>query len=74
MPACRYVEEISSAAMLTLKRLAGVAPEVNLRKHVTCMPLPSANKAAYSGFETQKSKTGVSVAPQKRTYVLQTFF
>ena len=41
----------------------GVAPEVNLREHVTCTPLPSANKAAYSGFETQrrrhqKSKTG----------------
>ena len=34
------------------------------------MPLPSVNKAAHSGFETQrrhhrKSKTGVSVAPQK---------
>ena len=32
--------------------------------------------AAHSGFETkrryyQKSKTGLSVAPQKRTYVLQ---
>ena len=34
------------------------------------MPLSSKNKAAHSGFETQrrrhqKSKTGVSVAPQK---------
>ena len=34
------------------------------------MPLPSVNKAVHSGFETQlryhkKSKTGVSVAPQK---------
>ena len=39
--------------------LAGVAPEVNLRKHVTCKPLPSANEAVHSGFETvQKSKTG----------------
>ena len=50
-------------AVLAAKRLAGVAPEVNLREHVTCTPLPSANKAAYSGFETQrrrhqKSKTG----------------
>ena len=48
----------------------GVTPEVNLRKHVTCTPLPSANKAAHSGFETQrrhhqKSKTVVSVAPEK---------
>ena len=45
--------ENGSAAMLAAKRLAGVAPE-----------------AAHSGFETQrrrhkKSKTGVSVTPQK---------
>ena len=57
-------------AMLATKRLAGVAPEVNLRECISCMPLPSANKAAHSGFETQrrhhqKSKTGVSVSPQK---------
>ena len=63
----RYVEE---AAMLAAKRSAGVAPEVNLRECVTHMPLPSVNNAAHSGFETQrrchqKSKTGVSVAPQK---------
>ena len=69
MPAHRYVEENGLAAMLTVKRLAGVAPEVNLREHPTCMPLPSANKAVHSGFETQrrhhqKSKTEVSVASQ----------
>ena len=68
MPGCRYVEEISLAAMLATKRLAGVKAEVNLRE--TCTPPSSANKAAHSGFETQrrhhqKSKTGVSVAPQK---------
>ena len=45
---------------------AGAAPEVNFRECIS----PSANKAAHSGFETQrrhhqKSKTGVSVAPQK---------
>ena len=67
MPACRYVEEIS----LTAKRLAGVAPEMNPREHVTCMALPSVNKATHSGFGTQrrfhqKSKTGVLVVPQKR--------
>ena len=39
------MEEISSAAMLATKRLAGVAPEVNLRECVTCTPLPSVNKA-----------------------------
>ena len=56
--------------MLATKRSAGVAPEVNLREHVKHTPLPSLNKAAHSGFETQrrchqKFKTGVSVAPQK---------
>ena len=48
----------------------GVAPEVNLREHVTGIPLPSVNNAAFAGFETQrrcdqKFKTGLSVAPQK---------
>ena len=76
MPGHRYVEEIGLAAMLAAKRLPGVAPEVNLREHVTHMPPPSMNKAVHSGFETQrkhhkKSKTGVSVAPQK--LVLQMF-
>ena len=66
----RYVEEISLAAMLAAKRLAGVTPEVNLMEHVTCTHQPNANKAAFSAFENQrrhhkKSKTGVSVAPQK---------
>ena len=69
MPACRYVEEICLAVMLDPKRSAGVTPEVNLRQCVTHTPPPSTNKAAHSGFETQKrcyqSKTGVSVAPQK---------
>ena len=36
MPGRRYVEEIGSAAILAAKRLAGVAPEVNLREHLTC--------------------------------------
>ena len=56
MPAHRYMEEIGSAAMLAAKRLAGVTPEVNFRDHVTCMPLGSVNKAAYSGFETQRRR------------------
>ena len=59
-----------TTAILAAMRSAGVAIEVNLREHVTCMPPPSANKAAHPGFETQrrchqKSKTGVSVAQQK---------
>ena len=69
MPAHRCVENNCSAVMLATKRSAGVTPEVNLRECVTCMSLPSMNKAAYSGFETQrrhhqKSKTGVSVIQQ----------
>ena len=64
------MEGNGSAAMLATKRSAGVTPELNLRGHVTYMPPPSANKATLSGFETQrrhhqKSKTGISVAPQK---------
>ena len=60
MPVHRYMKE----------RLAGVTPDVNLGESVTCIPLPSMNKAVYYGFETQgrchqKSKPGVSVAPQK---------
>ena len=70
MPGHRYVEEIGLAGMPAAKSSSQVAPEVNLREYVTCTPLPNANKAAHSGFETQrrhhqKSKTGVSVAPQK---------
>ena len=47
-----YVEENGLAATLATKRSAGVAPEVNIREHVTCMPLPSTNKTTHSGFET----------------------
>ena len=50
-----------------IKRLAGVALEVNLREHTSHMPPQSLNKVARSGFESQrrrhqKSKTGVPVA------------
>ena len=70
MPAHRYVKENGLAAILATKRSVGVVPEVNPREHATCMSLPSMNKAAHSGFETQrrhhqKSKTEVSVASQK---------
>ena len=62
MSAHRYVEENSSAAKLATKKSAGVAPEVNLRGHVTCMLPQSTNKAAHSGLKRhQKSKTGLSV-------------
>ena len=67
MPARRYAGEISSAAMLAAKRSAGVAPEVNLKEHITCMPTPSAYKLLTLALmrHHQKSKTGESVAPQK---------
>ena len=65
------------APMLAAKRSAGVTPEVNLGEPVTYTPLSSVNKAAHSGFETQrrhhqKYKTGVSVS-LKRSYVLHKF-
>ena len=77
MPARWYVEENGSAAILTAKGLAGVAPEVNLRECVTCIPPLSANNSAHSGFETQSrhhqmSETGYQW-PQKWTCVLQIF-
>ena len=80
----KYVEMIGLAAILAAKRSAGVTAEVNLKECVIHTPLLSMNKAAHSGFETQrrhhkKSKTGVSVAPLKgldqlilayKTYIL----
>ena len=57
MPAHRYAEENSSAAMLATKRSAGVVPEMNLREGVTCFPLPSRNKAALRRCH-QKSEKG----------------
>ena len=64
-----HMWEKQPAAMLTIYTSRGVTPEVNLRECISCMPLQSSNKAAHSGFETQrrhhqKSKTGVSVAPK----------
>ena len=49
-----FVEENGSAGMLAAKRSAGVAPDMNLRKRVIGMLPPSINKAAHSGFETQR--------------------
>ena len=75
-----YAEQNGSDARLAAKRLAGVTPEVNIREHGTCIPPASANKAAHSGFETQrrchqqKSKTWVSVARQKRLMSSKFFF
>ena len=67
--------ENSLAAMMIAKTSAGVKPEVNLRGFVTYTPLLSMNKAAHSVFETQtrhhqKTKTGLSLAPQKDIWPL----
>ena len=58
-------------AMLAAKSLAIVTPEANLRECISCMSLPSANKAAHSGFETspEVQNRGIS-GPTKRTSVL----
>ena len=48
-----------------LKWSAGVAPEVNLGEHTSRMPLPSANKAAHSGFETQRRGYQIDMYPPK---------
>ena len=58
MPACRYVEKNGSATMLAVKGSAGVAPEVNLREHVTHTPLANANKAL-------KPRGGISRSPEQ---------
>ena len=47
-------EENDSATIMAAKRLAGVTPEVNFMEYVTLTPPPSTNKAAHSGFETQR--------------------
>ena len=59
MPACRYMEENSLAAMLSTKSSAGVAPEVNLRECVACMPLPNVNRAVYREEIIKSSKQGI---------------
>ena len=74
MPACMYVEENGSAAMLAAKWVAGVAPEVNLRDHVKCMLLPSLNKALPTlalkprGDITRSPKQGYQWPHKKNLY------
>ena len=63
-------EQLKSNNTKCHTRGEGVAQEVNLGEHISCTPPPTTNKVLHSGFETQrrrhqKSKTGVSVAPQK---------
>ena len=52
-----HVGNSNQPAKLAIKRSAGFAPEVNLGECTSFIPLPSVNKAAYSGFETQRILT-----------------
>ena len=68
MPTHMYVGENGSGTILAAKRSAGVAQEVNLSEHVTCTPPPSMLPTLalkHRERHHQKSKTRVSVAPQK---------
>ena len=54
---------------------AGAAQEVNLKNPLHAIDTER-KRRSHPGFETQgkihqKSKTGISVVPQKRTHVLQ---
>ena len=65
----RNNKTVSNLNMLAAKRSAGVAPKVNLRIPL-CTGDEDASEGIHPGFETQgrphqKSKTVVSVAPQK---------
>ena len=59
--------------LLATKRSAGVTLEVNLRECIKHMPLPNANKAAYSE-ETSKEVQNRGISdPTKKTSVLKKF-
>ena len=66
--------------MLAANRFTSVTPEVNLRECVMCIPPPSTNKVAHSGFEIQSrhvlpevQNRGIS-DPTKTAYVLKKLF
>ena len=61
------------ATMLATYISKGVTPEVNLRECISRMPLPSMNKVAYFGFETQSKHHQGYQWPQKWTCVQQFF-
>ena len=69
-------EEKQLAAMLAIKMLAGVAPEVNLMERISRMPLSSVNKAVHSGFEIlwrrhQRAKVGVYIKGHVSTKIFK---
>ena len=71
-PSVEFTSKQRLAAMLAVKRLAGVAPEVNLRGHTSCTPPPGANKAVQSSFETQRrchQKSKIFLKEWKKFYI-----
>ena len=65
--------------MLAIYPSKGVTPEVNLRECIAHMPPPSVNKAAHSGFKTQrrchqKSETEGISGPKMDMCPLKSFF
>ena len=72
---CWYKDQNGLLSMLAVERSVGVAPQVILKNSLYTGAV-ARKPVIHSGFEIQrrrhqKSKTGVSVAPQKRTHVLQ---
>ena len=70
LPVLKHACEESYRLPCYVKRSAGVTPEVNLRECTSHMPPASMNEADHSSFESQtkhhqKSKTGISVIPEK---------
>ena len=60
--------------MLATKRVSGVAPGVTLGEHVTCMPLPSVNEAAHSGFEIQRKGNSRGISNSTKGLMSSNFF
>ena len=78
IPASRYEEEDSLAAIPATKMSEGVAPEMNLREHVTHMPPPSVNKATRLALKpigdvSRSPKQGYQW-PHKKDFCLQNMF
>ena len=75
-PYHRYMEENSLTAMLATKRSAAVAPEVNLREHLTqkylCQVQLRLPLWLWNPEETSPKVQNSSISsPIKKTYVLQ---
>ena len=71
---CKYVGQSGSAAMLAVKRLAGVALKVNLRKSMQARKHASESTLALKPrADTPEVQNRSISGPTKRTCVLQKF-